>query len=78
MILTINSGSSSIRFAVFQVDESPREIAAHDHATAATILMTGLTRNADVIARDVVKVRVIRTDEELMIAKAVCKTLEAT
>lgn len=34
--------------------------------------------NADVISRGRVSVRVVRTDEELMIAKAVCKLLEST
>jgi acetate kinase len=54
-VLTINGGSSSIKFALYQTSK-PQDIRA---AAAASR----------------VAVRVIRTDEERMIAKTVCRVL---
>jgi len=58
-ILTINGGSSSIKFALFEVGDLLRRI-----------LENGISAAASRVA-----VQVIRTDEELMIAKTVCLVL---
>ena len=68
-ILTINGGSSSIRFAVYEAGETPR-LQDDDHRRNAS--------NAPLISPDAgrVKVRVIRTDEELTIARSVSRVLK--
>jgi acetate kinase len=58
-ILTINGGSSSIKFAVFEAGDSLRRILEGVISAAAGR----------------VAVRVIRTDEERIIAETVCRVL---
>ena len=58
-ILTINGGSSSIKFAMFEAGDSLQRIMERVISAAASR----------------VAVRVIRTDEERMIAKTVCHVL---
>ena len=58
-ILTINGGSSSIKFAMFEAGDSLQRIMERVISAAASR----------------VAVRVIRTDEESMIAKTVCRVL---
>ena len=58
-ILTINGGSSSIKFAMFEAGDSLQRIMERVISAAASR----------------VAVRVIRTDEERMIAKTVCRVL---
>lgn len=58
-ILTVNGGSSSIKFALFEVEPS-------HNARNATVISTDASR---------VAVRVMRTDEELMIARSVSRLL---
>ena len=58
-ILTINGGSSSIKFALFEASDSLRRILEGVISTAASRATVG----------------VIRTDEERVIAKAVCGVL---
>jgi acetate kinase len=58
-ILTINGGSSSIKFAMFEPGDSLQRIMERVISAAASR----------------VAVRVIRTDEESMIAKTVCRVL---
>ena len=59
-ILTINGGSSSIKFAMFEAGDSLQRIMERVISAAASR----------------VAVRVIRTDEESMIAKTVCRVLD--
>ncbi len=61
-ILTINGGSSSIKFALFDAGDSLRRI-------LEGVISTPAGR---------VAVRVIRTDEELMITHMVCRVLGLT
>ncbi len=61
-IMTINGGSSSIKFAVFEAGDLLRRI------------LNGVI--SAVAGR--VAVRVIRTDEEQMMAKMVCRILDFT
>ena len=58
-ILTINGGSPSIKFALFETGDSHRRILEGVISGAASR----------------VAVRVIRTDEEQMIARSVCSAL---
>jgi acetate kinase len=72
-ILTINGGSSSIKFAVYQTGEPLKR---RLHGTIDRIALSGTNR---VISTDASRatVRVIRTGEELMIARSVGRILEA-
>lgn len=90
-ILTINGGSSSIKFALYQVGE-PLRRGLYGKVDRIGLSGTNLTfhgielnesRNAEtagVISTDDsrVTVRVIRTDEELMIAHSVLRSCAAT
>ncbi len=58
-ILTINGGSSNIKFALFEAGDS-----------LGRILQGLISANASRVA-----VRIIHTDEEWMIAKTVCRVL---
>jgi len=70
-ILTINGGSSSIKFALFEASDPLQRI------LEGGIERIGSRNAAGVIsaAAGRVTVRVIRTDEEIMIAKTVCRVL---
>ena len=103
-ILTINGGSSSIKFALFEAGDSLRRIldggierigspeadlsvnvvnpadnysrlvTAPDHAAAVETLMDWIEERS---WRDALAVRVIRTDEELMIAQLVKRVISS-
>jgi acetate kinase len=74
-ILTINGGSSSIKFALFQADHALRRIGLGFLGVELEEKQNAV--NAGVISTDGsrVTVRVMRTDEEWMIAKTVCRIL---
>jgi acetate kinase len=84
-VLTINGGSSSIKFALFEVDESLRRILHGGISKPLWItadVVAALHRLGAFDAEHIfataarVAVRVIYTDEERVIAEAVCSVLD--
>jgi acetate kinase len=86
-VLAINGDSSSIKFSLYQVGETlePRLHGERDRARirdGPSFLGTKLNesrnvQNGEVLSTDTGRatVRVIRTDEEQMIARSVCRVL---
>jgi len=79
-VLVINSGSSSLKFAFIDSSSLQVRICEGLGFLGVELNQSCNASDAKVISSDIsrVMVRVIRTDEELMIARAVSRVLELT
>ena len=78
-ILTMNGGSSSIRFAAYEAGETRRRLDGKmDRIGLSGTNLIVNAKHAPLISPDAgrVKVRVICTNEELMIARSVLRLLK--
>jgi acetate kinase len=72
-VFAVNGGSFSIKFALFEANGAPRELLSREIENIGA----RNTNNEAIISADAsrVSVRVIKPNEELMIARLVCHLL---